>query len=710
MNADVKVSDVDQKDIEELLMDVEITQLEIDDLQRTITLKNEIIRKMLDQVHALATGKSRKTSQSSRHSHGHIARQKPSSSHRILAQNVDWNVVDVLAHSPDTAAVSSSDKIHEHNGYRINEDGRIFGSEENKQGKEKPDIPAWTSFPDNRWHLVWDLLVTLATMLQYGILYPLVIFFDPDWSVGARGVEGFIIVLLCGDIVLSFFTAFRVRNGDEMGSWQVDHKEIKKNYMAFRFWVDLLATLPFDLLLLATGAPTALMACARVLKLLHVLRLGRLRQRFGENSNFVNPLLQRLLVLSTSFLVSLHWTGCVYWGMSTMEDGLSASDWSPAQEIGEASIFTKYITSLYWATVTIVQIGSTQPSRDADFVFNIVVIIFGMMIYAITVASVTNALKHMDAQGKKMRTRMDQIKTFMAKRGITQETQKGVQDYFQYVQAADTAQNKKMLEGLHSMLQQEVQFQLNQDLIAAVPMFESLSKHCISALVALIEGRVYLPHEIVCLDQQFGYEMFFVSRGSFMVWKIEFKKRKIYKKLKKGDFFGEQALLNRGARRNASVSSVIHGELLVLTEAKLHPLIEQFPTLKSNMRDHAAKAYQTEASKSREPKAKRPGGLKRISLAGSAMMKAALPALPVSPRVKNQDFSSAISPRANSPVSAEEDSQDAQSKSEPIMQTTATGIELTPTGAKPEGPPEGELPADGTVNCPLVESDDASLM
>mmetsp|Transcript_37369 Transcript_37369/g.6696 ORF Transcript_37369/g.6696 Transcript_37369/m.6696 type:complete len:85 (-) Transcript_37369:1730-1984(-) len=56
-------------------------------------------------------------------------------------------------------------------------------------------------------------------------------------------LNGIIDTMFVADIVLNFFSTYIDRNGEEV----LDHKKIVKNYLKKAFIIDLIASLPLDL-------------------------------------------------------------------------------------------------------------------------------------------------------------------------------------------------------------------------------------------------------------------------------------------------------------------------------------------------------------------------------------------------------------------------------------------------------------------------------
>ena len=103
------------------------------------------------------------------------------------------------------------------------------------------------------------------------------------------------------DIIVNFRTSFiHSKTGEEIFT----QKEIIKNYFKKRFWIDLLATIPFDTIgsLLFSSVDTSLLQLFSLLKLAKVLRLSRII----ANLNVNNEIKMSLKIFKLVFFLLLY--------------------------------------------------------------------------------------------------------------------------------------------------------------------------------------------------------------------------------------------------------------------------------------------------------------------------------------------------------------------------------------------------------------------
>lgn len=116
-------------------------------------------------------------------------------------------------------------------------------------------------------------------------------------------------------------------------------KSIAYNYLKTWFTVDLLAALPFDLVLYASSDPYdnenseihSQTGQMHLLKLTRLLRLARLLQKMDRYSQYSAMILTLLMFI---FTLVAHWLACIWFLIAEKEKSRNGIDW----ELGESII------------------------------------------------------------------------------------------------------------------------------------------------------------------------------------------------------------------------------------------------------------------------------------------------------------------------------------------------------------------------------------
>ncbi|MDP9138925.1 MAG: cyclic nucleotide-gated ion channel/potassium channel family protein [Pseudomonadota bacterium] len=133
---------------------------------------------------------------------------------------------------------------------------------------------------------------------------------------------------------------------------------------------------------------------------------------------------------------------------------------------------------------------------------------------------------------------------------------------------------------------QEIQrrdFVVSFGMVARVPLFVSLDAPMIAQLVGLLNAKKVAAGAIVVRKGDEADGMYFIASGEV---EVDIPAGPV--RLGEGDFFGEIALIEPGARRTATVTAVRPSELLVLDVQGFHRLMGRSPLLAEAVKDVAS--------------------------------------------------------------------------------------------------------------------------
>ena len=262
-----------------------------------------------------------------------------------------------------------------------------------------------------QFRVVWDLaMVVLVLVTCVFIPYQLAFQHDVD-VVGSIVIYCLDLVFLI-DIVLNFRTTYR-DNGTEIE----DRAMIRGHYLRTMFAIDLLATLPLDLLFLPwmSSDPTAvsMILFFRMLRLLRIVRLFVIFSRWMRQSS-TNTGLLRIARLAAVIVLFIHWISCAWFLVPFMQQ-FPADSWVAVQALEDAPAATQYIRSLYWTVVTMTTVGygDITPARDVEYVIAILVMLAGASLYAYIIANIASLLSNLDAAKVAFWSRAEAINQYL---------------------------------------------------------------------------------------------------------------------------------------------------------------------------------------------------------------------------------------------------------------------------------------------------------
>ncbi|KAJ3224291.1 hypothetical protein HDU81_008640 [Chytriomyces hyalinus] len=180
------------------------------------------------------------------------------------------------------------------------------------------------------------------------------------------------------DMFIQIRTPYR---DDETGQIVRDGKMIASKYLRSWFLIDLISTMPWELLsFLQTGGgdlgQLKILRLIRLLRLLKLLRVLRASRKLRQWQVYINLRYATLQTLQYSVIIIfvIHWLACGYKIAADQQDPSDPVGWTVHYEkyrgyhVGP---FELYITSLYWSSSTLSLVGASleaiAPSNIREF-------------------------------------------------------------------------------------------------------------------------------------------------------------------------------------------------------------------------------------------------------------------------------------------------------------------------------------------------------
>lgn len=487
----------------------------------------------------------------------------------------------------------------------------------------------WTLRCDSRTRHVWDFGMVFA------ILYNLISV--PVYTGFARSPTGILIfvdiavdLMFMLDVAINLVTTYyedkeHVTTGDR----------IRAKYFGSNFWPDMRSAVPVFLIsifvdhfwglrgsdqLTQTGWVQALIVLQMIIRTRRAKRAAKFVNTMNELSGG-NPTLVRMLECVVAFMLVVHFIACGYFRVSYEEDfgkwkGMSGSgenQWvngnvlwtadagvdeagNPAPVLGDPvgngwtidnrfahdDLAIAYAHTLYFALVMMA--GDTiDCETTTEVLFTSVCFLLHFAVTATIIGTATNVLSNMDMTQQLKKRQIDGVQDYMRYRKVPVVLQRKILSYYEYLwETGQVAYNEALFEELPDKLRLELNLTLKQRLIQKVPIFRLVNPAGIIALVQNLRPCIVLPEELVVRQGEKADCMFFMSRGSVSIERVNDEGPTSYiQTLKEGAYFGEIALLDPSAPlRTANVVAVTFCELQVLHADDFFSMLVEFPDFK----------------------------------------------------------------------------------------------------------------------------------
>lgn len=234
----------------------------------------------------------------------------------------------------------------------------FYASQEVKQS-----VP-WVINQDSTAKIIWDCYIMLLLILIIFII-PIRLAFDfedsPKWLAMSYGVDANFFV----DIVLWFFTSYTDK---KRGVEVTNHKKIAINYIKTWFFIDVISTLPIDVIFYIDDVNsflrytkiskiTKLLRLARLFKILKLLKSdNRLKHQFSEKLK-INSGTENLVFFSFFFVIFLHVGSCLFITLGTLIDGNFEDMESWFHPYSSLDPIHIYVLSVYYVVTTTATVG-----------------------------------------------------------------------------------------------------------------------------------------------------------------------------------------------------------------------------------------------------------------------------------------------------------------------------------------------------------------
>ncbi|ODN06245.1 Potassium voltage-gated channel subfamily H member 7 [Orchesella cincta] len=462
---------------------------------------------------------------------------------------------------------------------------------------QSPRIHKWTILHYSPFKAVWDWLILLLVMYT-AIFTPYVAAFllnEPDFAESKQktysedplAVVDFIVdVMFIVDILINFRTTY-VNANDEVVS---NPGRIAVHYFRGWFIIDLVAAIPFDLLLYLFGTntdeTTTLIGLLKTARLLRLVRVARKIDRYSEYGAAV------LLLLMATFTLIAHWLACIWYAIGNAERQFStirvgwldhlANDTlqfyeSSTNRTSGPTLKSRYVTALYFtfSSLTSVGFGNVAPNTDAEKIFTICVMLVGSLMYASIFGNVSAIIQRLYSGTARYHTQMLRVKEFIRFHQIPNPLRQRLEEYFQHAWTyTNGIDMNSVLKGFPECLQADICLHLNRNLLNACTAFNGASQGCLRALSMKFKTTHAPPGDTLVHRGDVLTALYFISRGSIEILKEDI----VMAILSKDDIFGENPCIHPTiGKSSCNVRALTYCDLHKILRDDLLDVLDMYP-------------------------------------------------------------------------------------------------------------------------------------
>uniref|UniRef100_A0A4W5LXG8 Voltage-gated inwardly rectifying potassium channel KCNH2 n=1 Tax=Hucho hucho TaxID=62062 RepID=A0A4W5LXG8_9TELE len=456
---------------------------------------------------------------------------------------------------------------------------------------QTPRIHKWTILHYSPFKAVWDWVILLL-VIYTAIFTPYsAAFLLSDQEEAAMQTCGYcsplnvvdliVDIMFIVDIVINFRTTY-VNTNDEVVS---QSQRIAVHYFKGWFLIDMVAAIPFDLLIYRSGEETTtLIGLLKTARLLRLVRVARKLDRYSEYGAAV------LFLLMCTFALIAHWLACIWYAIGNVERaGAARIGWldSLGDQLGKPynqtipgsgpSIRDKYVTALYFtfSSLTSVGFGNISPNTNSEKIFSICVMLIGSLMYASIFGNVSAIIQRLYSGTARYHTQMLRVREFIRFHQIPNPLRQRLEEYFQHAWSyTNGIDMNAVLKGFPECLQADICLHLNRTLLQNCKAFKGSTKGCLRALAMRFKTTHAPPGDTLVHAGDVISALYFISRGSIEILRGDV----VVAILGKNDVFGEPINLYAcPGKSNADVRALTYCDLHKIHREDMLEVLDMYP-------------------------------------------------------------------------------------------------------------------------------------
>uniref|UniRef100_A0A8C6NP42 Potassium voltage-gated channel subfamily H member 7 n=1 Tax=Nothobranchius furzeri TaxID=105023 RepID=A0A8C6NP42_NOTFU len=459
---------------------------------------------------------------------------------------------------------------------------------------QTPRMDKWTILHYSPFKAVWDWLILLL-VIYTAIFTPYSAAFllndieerhrrECGYSCSPLNVVDLIVdIMFIVDILINFRTTY-VNSNEEVVSHPA---KIAIHYFKGWFLIDMVAAIPFDLLIFGSGSEetTTLIGLLKTARLLRLVRVARKLDRYSEYGAAV------LMLLMCIFALIAHWLACIWYAIGNVEkpylehkigwlDNLGVSigkKYNYSDPTSGPSIKDKYVTALYFtfSSLTSVGFGNVSPNTNSEKIFSICVMLIGSLMYASIFGNVSAIIQRLYSGTARYHLQMLRVKEFIRFHQIPNPLRQRLEEYFQHAWTYTNGIDMNMvLKGFPECLQADICLHLNKSLLQGCKAFRGATKGCLRALAMRFKTTHAPPGDTLVHSGDVITALYFVSRGSIEILKDDI----VVAILGKNDIFGEMIhLYAKPGKSCADVRALSYCDLHTIQREEILEVLDMYP-------------------------------------------------------------------------------------------------------------------------------------
>ncbi|OAY67963.1 Potassium channel AKT2 [Ananas comosus] len=372
---------------------------------------------------------------------------------------------------------------------------------------------------DSRYRCWETFMVILVAYSAW--VYPFeVAFMDASPKGGLYIADNIVNIFFAIDIVLTFFVAY-IDSRTQLLVW--DRKKIAVRYLSTWFIMDVASTIPFQGLCYLFTRDVKESVSYSLLGMLRLWRLRKVKQLFTR--------------LEKDIRFSYFWIRCAR----------LLSTWIGAviPNFREASLWIRYISSVYWSitTMTTVGYGDLHAENTREMIFNIFYMLFNLGLTAYLIGNMTNLVVEGTRRTMEFRNSIRAASNFVCRNHLPPRLKEQIMAYMCLRFRAESLNQQQLMGQLPKSICKSICEHLFLPLIKEVYLFKGVSKEMLLLLMTKMKPEYIPPREDIIMQNESPDDVYIVVSGEVEIVYSNEEGEQVVGVLSTGDIFGEASAL-----------------------------------------------------------------------------------------------------------------------------------------------------------------------
>ena len=489
------------------------------------------------------------------------------------------------------------------------ENEKVLANETKESAAYQGRRPWWILSDESRYVQCWELIVmctlcyvAIVTPYEVAFIHPKPVFDDEVktvWFALNRVLESIFAI----DICVSFCRAFR----DESQTMIHHPRRIAKRYIQTWFFLDVVSTVPYDLIIAATNGdgdssgtdgPIKLVRILRVVRLLKLARLLKgiaVLRHFAVEFSIDYNMLEVFKFMFVTVLYA-HWMACVMVVTTNLQESTDSFLMPNYADMGfetfeqlRTSVAPEslYLVSLYWSVMTITTIGygDVTPVTEAEQLVTCVCMLLGAFHFGYVIGTVGSILNSRNMKQQKFREKLNNLNQFMDEFRFKSPFKRELRQFTHYEHSnTDLDEYHELLANLSPKLRGVVSQKMNSKWIKKLKVFQGASPSFIYDFSTALRQVIYPPMETIIEVNSLNRTMHILKRGLVRVHGIHGAQVK-----GSGEIFGSLCLYKEMVTVT-KVEAATYTTLFEISAKQAEEVLHKYPSLQKRFRLYAIRS------------------------------------------------------------------------------------------------------------------------